>query len=159
MLSLLFTGIIAVIIIAAFIIIINNRPDFWFWLFLNLYFDPGGYIGGYFEGKLLGPLVVNDVLIVGIIICLISAKFNWKVIFSDQLFIKFLFFLLLFVMYYFIVYGGVTPYLHNDFDYPRFLTKNRYYLYGIIIFISVYFFTIKGLKYFYLITLSIGIIC
>lgn len=159
MLSLLFTGIIAIIIIAALIIIINNRPDIWFWLFLNLYFDPGGYIGGYSDGNLMGPLTMADIFIVGIVICLISAKFNWKIVSGDIFFQNFLFFLLLYSIYYFVVYGGIVPYFHNDFDYTRFLIKNRMFIYGLIILISVYVFSLRSLKYFYNITIFIGVIC
>lgn len=159
MITLIFTGIVGIVIITGFILFIRNAPDFWFWLFLNLYFDPGGYIDGYLGGKPFGPLNITDVIIVGIIICTISARINWKVIYGDQLFTKFLFFLLIFSVYYFIVYGGAVPYFHNDFDYLTFLIKNRMYAYGFIILISVYVFSLRDLKYFYTITLSIGLIC
>ncbi|MFO7526772.1 MAG: hypothetical protein R6W68_15065, partial [Ignavibacteriaceae bacterium] len=78
MINLLFTGVIAVTLLFAFILIIRNKPDFWFWLFLNFYFDPGGYIDGYLGGKLFGPLNMTDVFIAGIIVCLISARINLK---------------------------------------------------------------------------------
>lgn len=159
MLILLIAGIAGIVLILSFIIIIHNKPDFWFWLFLNLYFDPGGYIDGFFEGKLIGPLNVTDVLIVGMVICLISAKFSYEVLYKDLFFKRFLFFLSLYSAYYFIVYGGITPYIHNDFDYTTFLLKNRTFIYGLFIMISVYMFTLRGLKLFYLTTLFIGIVC
>ena len=159
MLTLIFASVVGIILIVTLIIIIQKKPDLWFWIFLNLFFDPGGYVEGYLGTKLIGPLTVSDVLIFSIIICLISAKINRKVIFGDKFFLRFLFFLFIFSMYYFIVYGGVAPYLHNDFDYPTFLLKNRVFIYGFIILISVYVFSLKGLKYFYTSTLFIGTIC
>jgi len=159
MLKLLLTGVVGLTFIFAFILIIRNKPDFWFWVLLNFYFDPGGYIVEYRDGKLIGPFTIADVLIAGIIMCLIFASINWKVIFNDKFFSKFLLALTIFSAYYFIVYGGVVPYFHNDLDYSTFLIKNRTYAYGFIILIAVYFFSLKGLKYFYSITLFTGVIC
>ena len=159
MINLVVFGIVGLVIILALIIIIQNKPDFWFWLFLNIFFDPGGFVDEYLGGNLVGPLKVTDVLIVGIVICLISANINWKEIFKDNLLIMFLFFLFIFSAYYYIVYGGVVPYLQNDFNYSTFFIKNRVFIYGIIILISVYAFSLRGLKYFYTITLFFGFIC
>lgn len=159
MLKLLLAGIVVLIFIFALIIIVRNKPDFWFWLFLNLYFDPGSYVYGFLGGSLVGPLHITDVFIAGMVICLMSANINWKSIFQDKFLRKFLFYLFLFAAYFFIVYGGIVPFLHNDFNYPTFLMKNRIFAYGFIILISVYAFSLKGLHYFYTITLSIGVIC
>lgn len=159
MIKLAIAGIVVLIIILAFIIIIRNKPDFWFWIFLNLFFDPGGYVYGFLGGSLLGPLHITDVFISGMLICLVSSKINWKIIFQDNFLVKFLFYLLIFSAYYFIVYGGIVPYFQNDFNYPVFLIKNRIFAYSFIILIGVYVFSFRGLYYFYTTTLSIGIIC
>jgi hypothetical protein len=158
MIKLLLAGVVGLIFIFTLIIIIRNKPDIWFWIFLNLYFDPGGYISGFRDGKLVGPLNINDVIIFGIIICLVSAKINWKVIFGDKLLINFLLFLTIFSAYYFIVFGGVAPYIHNDFNYVTFLLKNREFIYGFFILISVYLFSLSSLNYFYSVTLFFGLI-
>ena len=71
---------------------------------------------------------------------------------------KFLKAFLIFAIYFITFYGGIIPYLHNDFNYLLFLQKNRNFLYYIIILISVYIFTMRGLKYFYLTTLFLGLI-
>ena len=159
MLKLLIAGVVGISLVSTLAIIIKNKPEIWFWIFLNLFFDPGGYVSYYLGGNIIGPINITDAVIAGMILCLIYEKFNWKIIYQDQFFVKFLFFLLLFTAYYFIIYGGVAPYLNNDFDYPTFLLKNRIFVYGIIILISIYLFTLKGLKYFYITTLSIGTIC
>jgi len=159
MLKLALIGVVVLILVIAFIIIIRNKPDLWFWIFLNLFFDPGGYIGEYMDGKLIGPLNVTDVLVVGMIMCLIFTSINWKVVFEDKFFSGFLLALIIFSAYYFIFYGGVVPYFHNDFDYPTFLLKNRIYAYGLIILICVYLFSLRSLKYFYSVTLATGVIC
>ena len=93
------------------------------------------------------------------LICLISAKINWSAIFQDKFLVRFLNYLLIFFAYYLIVYGGIVPYLYNDFDYPTFLIKNRVFAYGFIILFAVYAFSLRSLDYFYSITLSVGIIC
>ncbi|MBS4034549.1 MAG: hypothetical protein KGZ85_08800 [Ignavibacterium sp.] len=159
MLPLIFTALVGVIIFTAFIIIIHNKPDFWFWLFLNLYFDPGGYIRGYLGGALIGPLNMSDIFIVGIVICLISARVNWNLIGKDKLFVNFLSMLIIFGVYHFVIFGGIVPYYKDDLNYFSFLIKNRIYIYGIIIFVSVYAFALRNLNYYYTITLSVGIIC
>lgn len=158
MLTLVITGIVGLIIIIALIIIIQNRPDFWFWLFLNLYFDPGGYVIGYLGGNVVGRLTIEDICFPGILICMLFAKINWKLIFGDKFLVSFLTVLFIFFAYYYIVYGGVAPYLHNDLDYSTFLIKSRRFAYGFIILISVYAFTLRGLSYFYTITIFLGVV-
>ena len=159
MLILIPTVLITILLSLSFVLIIKNKPDFFFWLFLNLYFDPGGYVEGYLNSNLLGQLNTSDIFIVGILICLIVAKVNWILLWEDPLLKRFLLFLLFFSIYYFIVYGGIVPYLKNDFNYFTFLIKSRTYFYGIIILLSVYVFSFRTLKYFYTVTLTIGFIC
>lgn len=159
MLKLILIGSVGLIFIFALIIIIRNKPDLWFWIFLNLYFDPGGYVLEYLGGSLLGPLSITDVFITGMVICLISTHTNWKVIIQDQFLKKFIFLLFLFVAYYFIVYGAVVPFFNDDFNYNTFLMKNRVYPYGFIILIAVYVFTLRSISYFYSSTLFVGTIC
>jgi hypothetical protein len=159
MIKLLFVGIVVIIFFSAFLIIIRNKPDLWFWIFLNLYFDPGGYVYGFMGGTLFGPLHIQDVLISGIIICMISAHINWRSVFQDTFLKKYLFFLLLFTLYFYIAYGAAVPIMHNDFNYPEFLMKNRLFIYGYIILFAVYAFSLRGLYYFYTTTLSVGVIC
>ena len=146
MLSLVFTGIVGLVFISVLIILIRNNPDFWFWIFLNLFFDPGGFVYGFLGNKLFGPLNITDVFISGIVICLMFAKINWKVIYGDKFLLKFLLYISIFAAYYFIVYGGIVPFLNNDFNYANFLMKNRIFTYGFVILISVYLFSLKGLK-------------
>jgi len=159
MFKLAFIGIVVIIIISAFIIIIRNKPEPWFWLFLNLYFDPGGYITGFMGGNILGPLNAKDFFIAGMVMCMFFARINLKVILQDQFLSRFLLYFFLYTIYYFIVYGGVVPFFYDDLNYSTFLLKNRYFGYGFIILLSVYLFSLKGLYYFYTITLFIGVIC
>ncbi len=56
MIKLALFGVVALLLLIAFMIIIRNKPDLWFWIFLNLYFDPGGYVYEFMGGTLLGPL-------------------------------------------------------------------------------------------------------
>ncbi|HSW54545.1 MAG TPA: hypothetical protein VLH59_05590 [Ignavibacteriaceae bacterium] len=158
MIKLLFIAIVAIIFILSAIIIIRNKPDLWFWIFLNLYFDPGGYVYVYFGGSLAGPLHITDVFISGMALCLFSINANWRAVFQDQFLKRFLIFLFLFALYFYIVYGGIVPFYQNDFDYPNFLIKNRLFIYGIFILIAVYVFASRSLYYFYTTTITVSAI-
>src|SRR4030095_9756397 len=131
--------------------------DLAFWLFLNIYFDPGGYFSYYLGGRFLSVLTIYDLTIIPIIFCLYTSKTSYKIIYKDRFFINFLKVFSIFALYYFIVYGAIVPYLNNDLDYALFLQKNRPFFYYIIILISTYVFTIRGLKYFFFTTLFIGL--
>jgi len=154
----LLIGAAASIILFPIIIIVRNKPDFSFWLFLNLYFDPGGYVSGFLGGNIFWRINISDVFILLMIICVLSPKIKRKVIYNNDLFLKFIKYFLLFAGYYFIVYGWVAPYLNNDLDYGTFLLKNRTFIYGFIILISVYIFALRRLDYFYSITLFFGVV-
>lgn len=156
MIKLLFIAIVAIIFIFSAIIIIRNKPDLWFWIFLNLYFDPGGYVYVYLGGNLAGPLHITDVFISGMALCLFSINANWRAVFQDQFLKRFLIFLFFYSLYYFIVFGGVMPFYHNDFDYPTFLIKNRIFIYGIFILLAVYAFASRSLYYFYTTTIAVS---
>lgn len=137
---------------------IRRKPDLCFWFLLNIYFDPGGYLDYYTEGKVFLSLYISDIAIVLIIFCLYVINFNYRIIIKDAFLMKFLKVFLIFAIYFFVFYGGIVPYLHSDFNYLLFLQKNRTFLYYIIIFVSVYIFTMRGLKYFYYTTLFLGVI-
>jgi hypothetical protein len=142
--------------VIAVVYIIKRNPDLSFWFLINILFDPGGYVAYYLESNLFLSLNITDVAIVPIIFCLYVINANFKIIYKDQFLYNFLKVFFIFAVYYFIVFGAVVPYLHNDLDYITFLQKNRNFVYYVIILISVYFFTLRGLKYFYLTTLFIG---
>ncbi len=158
MIKLALAGIIVLIITFAAMLIVRNKPDLWFWLFLNLYFDPGGYVEGFMGGTLLGPLHITDVFLSGMVLCMIYARINWKTIFLDKSLRIFLSWLSIFGVYFLIVYGGIVPYIKNDFNYPTFLIKNRLFIYGFIILVAVYAFSLRSLYYFYTTTLAVGTI-
>jgi len=145
-------------VLLPFAYIIKRNPDLSFWFLLNIYFDPGGYIAYYMGSRVFSGLTIADLTIVPIIFCLYVINTNYKIIYKDQFYINFLKAFSVFALYFLIVYGGIIPYLNDDFDYVLFLQKNRTFLYYIIILISVYIFALRGLKYFYLTTLFIGFI-
>lgn len=130
------------------IFIIRSRPDLSFWLILNIYFDPGGYISYVIE-PFLGRLDFNDILIIFIILNLQYIKFKTKLINQNLLFKRFLRALVWFSVFYFVVYGGIVPYFKDDLNYPLFLLKNRRFLYGILLLFGVYIYSMRGLKYLY----------
>jgi hypothetical protein len=103
-------------------------------------------------------LYISDLVIVLIIFCLYSINVNSNILYKDRFLNKFYKTFFIFAIYFFIFYGGIIPYINNDFNYLVFLQKNRSFLYYIILLTSVYFFTLRGLKYFYLTTLFLGIV-
>ena len=139
------------------IYIIRRKPDLSFWFLVNIYFDPGGYINFYFEGKTFLNLNLSDVAIVLILFCLIAVKTNYKIIYENQFLVKFYKVFFVFAIYFFVFYGFVVPYLNNDLNYVLFLQKNRTFFYYVIILTSAYIFALRGLKYFYLTTLFLCI--
>lgn len=136
---------------------IRRKPDLSFWLLLNIYFDPGGYITYYLGGKTFLNFYLSDITIILIIFCLFSIKTNYKVIYKDKFLINFYKFFFIFAVYFFLFYGGIVPYLNNDLNYVLFLQKNRTFFYYIIILTSAYIFTLRSLKYFFLTTLFFGV--
>jgi hypothetical protein len=141
------------VVFTAIILVVRN-PDLSFWLLLNMYFDPGGYIS-YINDQYFSRITFQDFLIIIILYLLIN---NWKSTFYNDSFKNFLKALFYFGLFYFIVYGGIVPILHDDFNYPIFLLKNRWVLYGLILMVSVYNFGLRGLKYLYLTTLFTGLV-
>jgi len=121
-------------------------------------YNTGGYLFGFLGGSIFGPLWYYDIMLIGIVICLIFAKFNWEIIHQDKFLLKFLFFLSVFAFYYLIMYGGIVPYFNNDFNYSKFIMKHRNFVYGFIILIATYIFSLRGLYHFYTTTLFIGVI-
>src|SRR4030095_3044094 len=84
------------------IYLIKRNPDLAFWLFLNIYFDPGGYFSYYLGGRFLSVLTIYDLTIIPIIFCLYTSKTSYKIIYKDRFFINFLKVFSIFALYYFI---------------------------------------------------------
>ncbi len=138
------------------ILIMNKKLDLSFWLMLNMFFDPGGYLSAVSE-HFLDRLDFKDILIVFILISIYKIKGARKIIYQNTYFVKFLKFFLYFVLFYFIIYGAIIPYLKEDLNYSVFLLKNRRFVYGIILLFGVYLFALRGFKYFYLTTLFVAL--
>jgi hypothetical protein len=151
--------ILVLIIFSSLIMIIRDKPDLSFWILLNMYFDPGGYFSFFLSGKLVGPFTISDVSLFLIIFCLFVIKTPGSFIRSNRLFYKFIIALFIYSIYYFFVYGFLSPLIHDDLNYFTFLLKNRGFIYGVILLISVYYFSLRSLKYFYYTTLFFGVVC
>src|SRR4030095_324096 len=137
---------------------IKRNPDLCFWFFVNILFDPGGYVTYYLGGNVVASINIMDIAILLIVFCLYAIHANFKIIYKDRFLYDFLKIFFIFAVYYFFIYGAIIPYLNNDLNYLVFLQKNRKFLYYIIILLSAYIFALRGLKYFYLTTLCVGLI-
>lgn len=136
------------------ILLINSRPDFAFWLLINMYFDPGGYLS-YISEFYLGRIDFNDILIVFIFIAFYKNYKKGKIPLSISM-KRFLIRLFYFILFYFIIYAALIPFLKNDLNYATFLLKNRRFIYGVVILYGTYLFALRDLKYLYSTTLFVG---
>ena len=130
--------------------------DITFWVLLNLYFDPGGFVSGFMGGNIFGRVNLTDIIIIGIIFCLYAIKPQKKYINQNYLFRKFLNVFSIYLLYYFVIYAGLVPYLQKDLDYFLFLYKERTVIYGVIILFSIYYFSLRGLRPLFYTTLFFG---
>ena len=130
------------------VLLTGSRPDLSFWLLLNMYFDPGGYLS-YITAPLLGRFDFNDIIIVFLVLNLSRINGKRQMINQNLLLKRFLTAFAWFVAFYFIIYGAVVPFIKDDANYAVFLLKNRRFIYGIILLFGVYIFALRGLKYLY----------
>ncbi|MBK7380880.1 MAG: hypothetical protein IPJ03_18140 [Ignavibacteriales bacterium] len=140
--------VLLVILIPSFILI-QRYPDFFFWLFLMLFFDPGGFFQGYFESNIFGLIDYSDVIFVLLVIAILSVKKGTVLINNDKDFKKIFYYFLLVQIYYVIFYGFLVPYLNNRIDFQFFLQKNRMYFMALPIMYGVYLFTQRSINIFF----------
>ncbi len=140
--------VVLVILIPSFILI-QRYPDFFFWLFLMLFFDPGGFFEGYFESNIFGLVDYTDALFVMLLISIFSVKNKVGLLNYDKDFKKIFYYFLFFQIYYVIFYGFLVPYLNNRLDFLFFLQKNRMYFMALPIMYGVYIFTQRSINIFF----------
>ena len=102
----------------------KTKPALSYWILLNMYFDPGGYLRYMFP--LTGQLNQMDIIILLVLIVTYVSNFKFKPIIADPFLKTFIKALAAYLLFYLIIYGGITPALHDDFRYETFLLKNRY---------------------------------
>jgi len=141
--------ILILIILIPLVLLIQKFPDFFFWLLLMLFFDPGGFFEGYFESNIIGLVDYTDLIFVLIVISILSIKNKINLFNSDKDFKKIFIYLLVFQIYYIIFYGFLIPYLNNRLNFLHFLQKNRMYFMALPIMYGVYIFAQRSLKIFF----------
>lgn len=109
--------------------------------------------------NLLGSINHSDIFIMLIIITAVHTNFNLGHLFKDKQFKYYVNALSVFILYFYFIYGGIVPILHDDLNYPQFLLKTRNMIWGIVILFTSYHFALRGLYKFYKTTLIIGVIC
>lgn len=137
--------IISLLIAVPLLLLINKNPAFFFWLFLMLFFDPGGFMQGYFV-TFVDP---TDVLFLLILVTIFSVNKKGELLRNDNEFKKIFIYLLLFQIYYIVIYGYLVPSFHNRLDFLFFLQKNRMYFMALPIMYGVYLFSLRSIEKFF----------
>lgn len=140
-----------IIVLILSILIINKHPDFFFWLFLMLFFDPGGFFSGYFENNAISLIDFSDLFFIGMLLSILSIvlKKNSKTVKMDSDIRKMFLCLFFFQLYFICIYGFAVPYYRSNLDFMFFLQKNRMYFMALPIMYGVYIYTQRNINLFY----------
>ena len=140
-----------ILLLLALIIIplVNKNPDFSFWLFITLLFDPTGHIAGLLSRSNLGGFNYIDIFIFLSFLPLLSNKVNTRAVFSDKLLGSFLKFFFFFMIYRIIVHGMIVPEQSLNYVLRYQIVRERIPLFGFLLIIPVYVMAKRNLNYFY----------
>jgi len=127
----------------------QKKPDWAFWTFLFLMFDPGGFFSFYFGGEFFMGANFSDVFFILCFLPLFSSKVNKFKYRDNDLFLNFFHFMIFLSVYYIFIYGILTPVIKGYPDWGLFFLRKRLAYLAPFIMIPVYIFTIRSLKYFY----------
>lgn len=129
---------------------ITESPDFFFWLFLMLFFDPGGFFAGYFESNAIGLVNFSDLFFLGMLVAIVAAKSKGgRTLAEDVEMRKMLYYLVFFQLYFAVVYGYLVPLYYGRLDLVFFFQKNRMFFMAVPIMYGVYFFSQRSLGMFF----------
>lgn len=143
-------AILLIVLVSFLFFFIYRHPDFFFWLFLMLFFDPGGFFTGYFENNAISLINFSDLFFIGILLSVLSVVLKKNnIVKIDPSFKKIFLCLLIFQIYYICIYGYVVPYYNGKLDFQFFLQKNRMYFMALPIMYSIYLFSHRNIKLFY----------
>lgn len=129
-------------------VVSQERPDTFFWTFLILFFDPGGFFAGYFANNIVGLINYNDLIFVCILMPAASKSISLRDIKRDRDFRNFLIILMPVFAYYIFIYGIFVPLSNHNLDFISFMTKSRMYFYAIPILLLVYTFAQRNIGLF-----------
>ena len=112
--------------------------DYIFWVLFILYSDPGGIFEAFNIRYIIGRFNVNDLFFIIMTICYVVIPKSHNNFDAD--FIKVRNCLLFFLIYYFIAFVYLVPSHNGSTDYSLIiaLTKSRWALYNILLFIYIY---------------------
>lgn len=131
-------------------------PSQFFFLFISLYADPGGYIRFYTNDLMQGAIRINELFYYLSFLPFLFKKNIFREAFKNTTVKKIFIFLIVFDLYYIIVYGILTPALYGRLDFLFFLFKNRIFLTTPFLIISTYLLAKDKLKYFFHFTIFIS---
>ncbi len=134
-------------------------PDFFFWLFLMLLFDPSGYFTIYFDKASWGGLYYGDLFMVLCFIPFFSPKVDKTPLWRDGIFKWLLGIQLIFMLYHLFIYGWIVPGHSADYFLRFVLIRERTSIFGFIILIPAFIFCLRrvGLLIDMLVFISFGV--
>ncbi len=138
--------------------IISSKPDFFFWLSLLLFFDPGGIFENYFGSKIIGVFNASDFFFFFMTLAFLSIKNKPNFIKEDHNFKRIFRYLLFVGFYYIFIYGLIIPLLYQRENFLFFLQKNRLYIFAFPMMYFVYFFSQRSIDVFFKVLVSTAVI-
>ena len=126
-----------------------KHPEFFFWLFATMLFNPGDFLGKYLGKASLGGFSYMDVFFVLCFVPLLSHKINTSVIFKDQFIKKIIKVQLVFLVYHLIIHGLLVP--NHDFAFyiRNFIMRERHTIFYFLLIIPTYIIAVHNMRYFY----------
>lgn len=153
-------ALILIILLGIFVLIVGRyHPVFTFWLLINLYFDPGGYQGVFFQGNVISNVNFADVIFLLCWIPYFNIKNKIIVLKEDKYFNLFFKYMSIYMLYFVIVYGFIIPQINGRTDFLTFLIKSRLYFMAFLLIRPIYFFIKYGLEVYFKIILFTAAIC
>lgn len=133
--------ILAVPVIWLLLLLIDRYKPFFFWLFTALYFDPGGYMDGYFDNNIIGSVNFADVFILLVLfVVILKVKSVNKLQFdadTKRLFRA----MAVYFLYFIALYAILIPWSFDRMDLLYFFIKNRSFPFAFILLIGIYVFS------------------
>ena len=151
---------VIVFLLAIFVLVASrNHPVFTFWLLINLYFDPGGYQGVWFQGNVISNINFTDVIFILCWIPYFSLRDRKGVFNQDKYFNIFFKWMSLYMFYFVFVYGFIIPQINGRAGFMTFLFKSRTYFMAFFLIKPLYFFVKDGLQVHFKIIVFSSAIC
>jgi hypothetical protein len=153
-------ALILIILLGIFVLTASRyHPVFTFWLLINLYFDPGGYQGVWFQGNIISNVNFTDIIFLLCWVPFFNIRNKKNVLSEDKYFNLFYKYISIFMLYFVFVYGFIIPKINGRADFISFLIKSRSYFMAFLLLRPVYYFVKDGMEAHFKIIIYSAAIC